>query len=102
MSTFRNLAINAAASIAKGDRIVVQGRFRIRSWESGAKSGVNVEIDADALGHDLAWGKSSFTKSAVSAVTTGSAPAPSESFVPSANDDDDAWAQAVAPLGAPV
>lgn len=116
ISAFRTLAINAAASITKGDRIVVSGRLRIRSWESGTKSGVSVEIDADALGHDLAWGTSSFTKSiasaalAASAATTesvpdqdpGSSPVPAESFLPSATDDHDAWAQAVAPLVALV
>ena len=46
VSGFRQLAQNAAASVRKGDRIVVQGRLRLRAWESGEKSGMAVEIEA--------------------------------------------------------
>ena len=46
----------------KGDRIVVQGRLRLRAWENGEKSGTAVEIEAESIGHDLAWGITTLTK----------------------------------------
>jgi single-strand DNA-binding protein len=70
---FRQLAVNAASSIKKGDRVVVTGRLRIREWQNGEKSGMNVEIDADALGHDLLWGTSSFSRTVTSSTDAGSA-----------------------------
>jgi len=37
VSGFRQLASNAIASVHKGDRVVVHGRLRVRSWENGEK-----------------------------------------------------------------
>ena len=62
VTTFRQLALNVAASVMKGDRVVVTGRLKVRDWEAGEKSGTNVEIEADAVGHDLTWGTTSFTR----------------------------------------
>jgi single-strand DNA-binding protein len=62
VSAFRQLASNASQSIRKGERVVVSGRLRLRAWETGEKSGTAVEIEADAIGHDLAWGVTSYTK----------------------------------------
>ncbi|MBK0419193.1 single-stranded DNA-binding protein [Leucobacter sp. CSA1] len=62
VSAFRTLAAHAHQSFAKGDRVIVSGRLRVRRWEANEKSGISVEIDADALGHDLRWGVSRFTK----------------------------------------
>ncbi|WP_438352793.1 single-stranded DNA-binding protein [Microbacterium sp. CJ88] len=56
VSTFRSLADHAYASLAKGDRVILTGRLRLRQWEAGDRKGLAVEIDADALGHDLRWG----------------------------------------------
>ena len=71
---FRQLAINTIGSVNKGDRVVVTGRLRIRDWENGERTGTTIEIDADALGHDLSWGTSSFSRS----VVTTNAPAEGE------------------------
>ena len=74
---FRQLAINAAASVKKGDRVVVVGRLKIRDWENGERSGTTIEIDADSLGHDLMWGSSAFIRSvSTTAVATADGPAP--------------------------
>lgn len=62
VSGFRQLAHNAAASVHKGDRVVVHGRLRLRAWENGEKSGTAIEIEADSIGHDLAWGITALTK----------------------------------------
>ncbi|NRD27456.1 single-stranded DNA-binding protein [Frigoribacterium sp. VKM Ac-2836] len=66
VTAFRHLADNVLASLRKGQRVVVTGRVRIRSWESGERSGMTVEVDADAIGHDLVWGRSIFERRVVS------------------------------------
>lgn len=70
VNAFRTLAEHAHESFSRGDRIVLTGRLRIREWENGVKSGISVEVDADALGHDLRWGVSSFSKRSVPAPAT--------------------------------
>ena len=62
INAFRGLAVHAEESFSKGDRVIIHGRLRVRKWESAEKSGVAVEVDADALGHDVRWGVSQFTK----------------------------------------
>jgi single-strand DNA-binding protein len=62
VTAFRQLAINTAGSIAKGDRIMVGGKLRVRDWDNGERAGTSVEIEADSLGHDLTWGSSVFTR----------------------------------------
>jgi len=71
ISTFRQLAINAVTSVKKGDRLMVSGRLRIRGWEAGERSGINIEVEADAVGHDLAWGTAVFTRSVITPSATG-------------------------------
>lgn len=62
ITAFRQLALNTAESVVRGDRVFVTGRLRIRDWESGDKSGTNVEIDAEAIGHNLNWGVTEVTR----------------------------------------
>jgi single-strand DNA-binding protein len=62
ITSFRQLAINSASSISKGDRILVSGRLKVRDWDNGERSGTSVEIEADCLGHDLVWGTSEFSR----------------------------------------
>jgi len=49
VTAFRQLAENVLGSLRKGQRVVVTGRLRIRSWEAGDRSGMTVEVDADAI-----------------------------------------------------
>jgi single-strand DNA-binding protein len=58
VSCWRMLAENVAASVKKGDRVVVTGRLRARSWttEQGEERS-NLEIEAQTVGFDLARGK---------------------------------------------
>lgn len=67
ITTFRQLALNAAGSVSKGDRVIVSGRLRIRGWEVGDRSGTTIEVEADAVGHDLSWGTTAFSRTIVSA-----------------------------------
>lgn len=64
VSAFRSLAEHAVASLKRGDRVILTGRLRVRNWENGTSRGTAVEIDAEAIGHDLLWGTSVFTKTA--------------------------------------
>lgn len=59
---FRQLAINLATSVSKGERILVAGRLRVRDWDNGERAGTSVEIEAEHLGHDLLWGTAAFTR----------------------------------------
>ncbi len=74
ITAFRQLAMNSAGSVKKGERVVVTGRLRIREWQSGERNGMNIDIEADALGHDLAWGTTSFTRSISSTSPAASEP----------------------------
>jgi single-strand DNA-binding protein len=74
ITTFRQLATNAAVSVKKGERILVTGRLRIREWENAGKSGTNIEIEAEALGHDLSWGTAAFSRGAGSTPADTAAP----------------------------
>ena len=62
ITSFRQLAINSAGSVNKGDRVSVTGKLRVRDWDNGERAGTSVEVEADSMGHDLAWGSSVFTR----------------------------------------
>ena len=55
VSAYKQLAINCVPSLNKGDRIVVSGRLRVRDWTTDDRTGTNVEIEAEVIGHDLFW-----------------------------------------------
>jgi single-strand DNA-binding protein len=62
VTAFRQLAINAAGSVSKGERVLITGKLRVRDWDNGERAGTSVEVEADAIGHDLTWGTASFTR----------------------------------------
>ncbi|MFA5606515.1 MAG: single-stranded DNA-binding protein [Leucobacter sp.] len=62
INAFRSLGQHAKDSFQKGDRVIATGRVRVRDWKSQEKSGTSIEVDAEALGHDLRWGVSRFEK----------------------------------------
>jgi single-strand DNA-binding protein len=62
VTSFRQLAVNVAQSFSKGDRVIVTGTLRVRDWDNGERAGTSVEIEAEAAGHDLRIGTSSFTR----------------------------------------
>ncbi|MFJ4252694.1 single-stranded DNA-binding protein [Microbacterium sp. NPDC090003] len=63
VAAYRQLGEHAKASLRCGDSVIVTGRLRIRNWESNGKSGTSVDIDADAIGHDLRWGTAAYLRS---------------------------------------
>ena len=61
----RQLATNTAASLNVGDPVVVQGRLKVRSEvREGQQQWASADIDAVAIGHDLARGTSAFRRAA--------------------------------------
>jgi single-strand DNA-binding protein len=62
ITAWSQLAENVALSVHKGQPLVVTGKLKVRQWQDADKSGINVEIDATAIGHDLNRGTSEFTK----------------------------------------
>jgi single-strand DNA-binding protein len=60
---WRQLGENVAGSVSVGEPLVVQGRLRVRE-ERGAdgQRWTSAEIDAVAVGHDLARGTSAFRR----------------------------------------
>ena len=62
VSAFRYLASNVRESVHKGDRVVVMGRLRVRRWENKDKKGLAVDIDAESIGQDLAWGTARYIR----------------------------------------
>ncbi|WP_214467244.1 single-stranded DNA-binding protein [Microbacterium flavescens] len=95
VSAFRGLADHAFHSLRRGERVILTGKLRVRDWESGDKRGTDVEIEAEALGHDLLWGTTTFVKDARPAAVSSST-----------SDSTEAWsapgAAADAPSGSAV
>ncbi|MFG6401612.1 MULTISPECIES: single-stranded DNA-binding protein [unclassified Microbacterium] len=85
----RTLGEHAFASLHKGDRVIVTGRLRVREWDNGTKRGLAVDIEADAVGHDLLWGTTSFRKA-------GQPAAPEEQSSPEPVERDERPATAAA------
>ena len=102
VTAFRQLAINANSSLHKGERVIVAGRVRIKPWDTGEKSGISVDIEADAIGHDLTWGSTSFSRSLSSAAlphaSTAGATAPEHSDAGSSSETGDTGSSPAPPF----
>jgi len=61
---YRQLAGNIGCSIRKGQRVIIVGRLKMRSWEKDGRIYHVAEIDAESVGHDLMWGSANFTRMA--------------------------------------
>ncbi len=62
VTCFRALAENVAASLQKGQPVLVCGKLRIRSWKKDERQGLSAEVEAAAVGHDLSRGTSAFRR----------------------------------------
>jgi len=88
VNVWRQLAENCAASLRRGDPVVVQGRLDLRAWINSDNVEVTgFEIEATHLGHDLARGTSQFTRTpkretAVEAAASTAPEAPATPEVP--------------------
>ena len=89
VNCWRDLAENAAESLHKGDRVVVIGRVRVRSYENREGQTVwTTEIEADEIAPSLRWARASVSRVSGSSSTAaagagaGSPPPPSDDDVP--------------------
>jgi single-strand DNA-binding protein len=62
VSCFRLLAEHVAASVRKGDPVVVVGRLRTNVWEKDGENHERLVLEADIVGHDLNRGTSAFRR----------------------------------------
>jgi len=62
---WRGLGQNVMASVGIGEPLVIQGRLRVREDERNGQRYTAAEIDAVAVGHDLARGTSAFRRVSV-------------------------------------
>ncbi len=63
VQSFRQLAGHIGCSVKKGQRVIVVGKLKLRTWEHEGKFYHVAEIDAESVGHDLMWGSANFTRS---------------------------------------
>ncbi|HET9080972.1 MAG TPA: single-stranded DNA-binding protein [Trebonia sp.] len=93
---WRRLAINAVSSLHKGDQVLIRGRFYLNTWvDSQQRPRSALEIEADTLGHDLAYGWSHYLRGTRSsgnsaAVNSGEA-ARQDTEAPPPDDRDDEY-----------
>ena len=89
INAFRQLAVNLNESIEKGQRVVVSGRVRIRDWATSEKSGTNIDIDAEAIGHDLRWGTAKYLRGISAATIASGVIAPARDITSVATDSSE-------------
>ena len=76
VSCWRKLGDHVQASLRKGDPVFVKGRFRARSYEDKTGQLRNViDIQADAVGHDLNRGVANYMRPQPQPVKTEGGPA---------------------------
>ncbi len=90
---WRDMAENVAESLHKGDRVIVIGRLRKRSYENRDNQTVWVtEIEADEISPSLRWAQASVRRS-----SAGSGGQRSQGSGGSSSGDDGAWGDANVP-----
>lgn len=62
---WRKLAENVHGSLRKGDMVIVRGKVSTRSWmDDQQRVRTELQVEADSVGHDLAYGWSHFNRGA--------------------------------------
>ncbi|MFI9340028.1 single-stranded DNA-binding protein [Streptomyces sp. NPDC052773] len=69
----RQLATNVMSSLNLGEPVVVQGRLKVRTDVREGQSRTWADIDAVAIGHDLARGTAAFRRTGRAEATTATA-----------------------------
>jgi single-strand DNA-binding protein len=62
VTCWRALASNVAVSVRKGDPVIVTGTLSTRSWEKDGQKRSSYELEAQAVGPDLARGTAVFRR----------------------------------------
>jgi single-strand DNA-binding protein len=62
---WRRLAVNVKGSLRKGDMVIIRGKFVTRTWvDDQQRTRMQLQVEADSVGHDLAYGWSNFNRGA--------------------------------------
>jgi single-strand DNA-binding protein len=79
---WRDLAGNIKESVGLGQPLVVHGRLRIREEEKEGRRYLSAEIEALAVGHDLARGVARFSRASSASVAVRPEPVAPEPPLP--------------------
>jgi len=85
---YRQLAGNIGCSIKKGQRVIVMGRLKMRSWENDGRIYHVAEIAAESVGHDLMWGSANFIRTATNGPQDSPGQSGSASAIPDGSRDE--------------
>lgn len=101
VKAFRDVAFNVAASVRKGDPVLVLGRLHTEEWVGEDGPRTSLVLEASALGHDLTYGTAKFARTVHVGASTGrpsTAPHPAgDPEEPGVPDVEDPWATDSAP-----
>ncbi|MEU2423272.1 single-stranded DNA-binding protein [Streptomyces sp. NPDC007851] len=97
----RQLATNAATSLSVGDPVVVQGRLKVRTETREGQQWTSADIDAVAIGHDLARGTTAFRRPGRPETEAPAPPRPEPEWETPADTPDPAAQQQPEPVPAP-
>jgi single-strand DNA-binding protein len=62
---WRRLAVNVKGSLRKGDMVIIRGKFFTRTWvDDQQRTRMQLQVEADSVGHDLSFGWSHFNRGA--------------------------------------
>jgi single-strand DNA-binding protein len=62
VNVWRDMAEHVAETVKRGMRMVVTGRFTVRSYEADGQKRQSLEVEADEVGVALRYGTASFNK----------------------------------------
>ena len=63
VTCFRSLAAHVAASVRKGDPVIVIGKLRTSVWTKDGQTRERLGLEAETVGHDLSRGTAIFRRS---------------------------------------
>jgi single-strand DNA-binding protein len=78
VTCFRSLATHVAASIRKGDPVIVVGKLRTSVWEKDGQTRERLGLEAETVGHDLTRGTAIFRRAQRPAVEPTEAEEPDD------------------------
>ena len=78
VTCFRTLATHVAASVRKGDPVIVVGRLRTSVWQKDGQTRERIGLEAETVGHDLSRGTAIFRRAAKASVEPADADEPDD------------------------
>ena len=78
VTCFRSLAAHVAASVRKGDPVIVIGKLRTSVWKKDGQTRERLALEAEAVGHDLTRGTAIFRRTPKATTEPSDAEAPAD------------------------